>query len=79
VFTAGGTDAYKSPRLSEQFTVIGWEWNLPQRGDDYANFTYQRGPVQCLWEEISALRQTVFIRFSPRNTWAAACGAAGDR
>ena len=68
-FTAGCTDAYKSASLSEQFTVVGWEWNLPQRGDDYANFTYQRGPVQCLWEEILTLESSVFARHLSKTGW----------
>jgi hypothetical protein len=39
----------------------GWVGgNLPQRGDDYANFTYPRGPVQCLWKLISPLREILF-------------------
>jgi hypothetical protein len=39
--------------------VVGWEGNLPQRGDDYANFTYPRGPVQGLWEEIRTFAKIV--------------------
>ena len=35
--------------------MVGWEGKLPERGDDYANFTYPRAPVQSLWEEIRTL------------------------